>query len=246
MKLLIVDDEAHARSKLLRFLREMNDVELVGEAEDGVAALHAIVELRPDVVLLDIQMPGMSGLEVAAALPAGVHCVFVTAYDEFALRAFELNAVDYLLKPFTRERLQTTVTRLRERRAGAAAPSPRQGLVAALHSLQPVPQHWLVPQRGILRKVPLAEIHWVQSADNYIELHAPPTSYLDRTTLAAFLAHPAATGFVRIHRSYAVNSAHVQGVAPLDKGDAELILSGGRRLRLSRRFREHFLPELGS
>ncbi|MEO8671527.1 MAG: LytTR family DNA-binding domain-containing protein [Tahibacter sp.] len=242
MKLLIVDDEAHARSKLLRFLLKVDDVTIVGEAEDGIEALRAVAALRPDVVLLDIQMPGMGGLEVAAALPAGVHCVFVTAYDAYALRAFDLNAVDYLLKPYTRERLLATVARLRERCAGSNA-APRQSLVAALHSLQPVPRHWLVPHRGVLRKIPLSDVQWVQAADNYIELHAPPGNYLDRTTLAAFLAHPAAADFVRVHRSYAVNRAHVQGVATRDKGDAELTLSSGHTLRLSRRFREHFLPD---
>lgn len=241
MKLLIVDDEPPARAKLRRFLADMPGVELIGEAGDGACALAAVTAQPVDAVLLDIQMPGMTGLEVAAALPPAVLVAFTTAYDEFAVRAFELNAVDYLLKPFTRERLQACVTRLKERLSVPGRAQQRQGLLAALHSLQPMPGHWMVSHRGALHRVPLAEVETAEAADNYVELHTASASWLDRTTLGAFLAHPAASGFVRVHRSAAVNVMHIARVVPLAKGDAELTTVGGRTVRVSRRYRDALL-----
>jgi DNA-binding LytR/AlgR family response regulator len=246
MNLLLVDDEAPALAKLRRFLADEDGVRVVAEAADGDAAL-AFVQARPedvDAVLLDIQMPGRSGLEVAAALPAHVLVAFATAYDEYAVQAFELAAVDYLLKPFTRERLAACVTRLRERLAPPERAQQRQRLTTALHALQPLADHWLVAERGEMRRVPLDEIECVAAADNYIELHSAGATWLDRTTLAAFLAHPAARRFVRVHRSCAVQPAHVRALEPLGSGDAQLRLASGRTIRLSRRYRDEWLAAL--
>ena len=246
MNVLLVDDEAPALAKLRRFLADESDVHVVGEADDGAAAL-AFVDAQPDAVdavLLDIQMPGRSGLEIAAALPAHVLVAFTTAYDEYAVQAFDLNAVDYLLKPFTRERLAACVTRLRARLAPPERARERQRLTTALHALQPVADHWLVADRGEMRRVPLADVECVAAADNYIELHSATTTWLDRTTLAAFLAHPAARGFVRVHRSCAVQPSRVLALEPLGSGDAQLRLASGRCIRLSRRYRDEWLAAL--
>jgi two-component system LytT family response regulator len=235
MNVLLVDDEAPALAKLRRFLADDVRVRVVAEAADGIEAL-AWVAAQPDAVdavLLDIQMPGRSGLEVAAALPAHVLVAFTTAYDEFAVQAFELNAVDYLLKPFTRERLAACVALQRQR------------LTTVLHALQPVADHWLVADRGEMRRVALAEIECVSAADNYIELHSATGTWLDRTTLAAFLVHPAAaTRFVRVHRSCAVQPSQVQAIEPLGNGDAQLRLSSGRCIRLSRRYRHDLMASI--
>ena len=247
MNLLLVDDEAPALAKLRRFLADVADLRVVGEAADGAAAL-AFVQARPDAVdavLLDIQMPGRSGLEVAAALPPHVLVAFTTAYDEYAVQAFDLNAVDYLLKPYTRERLAACIARLRARLAPPERAQQRQRLATALHALQPVPDHWLVADRGVMRRVPLADIECVAAADNYIELHSGSATWLDRTTLAAFLAHPAAHRFVRVHRSCAVQPARVAALEPLGSGDAQLRLASGRCIRLSRRYRDEWLAALG-
>lgn len=238
MRLLVVDDEPPARAKLRRFLEGIDGVECVGEAADGATALAAAQQPGVDALLLDIQMPVMGGLEVAAALPPSVLVAFTTAYDAYAVRAFELNAVDYLLKPFTRERLAACLERLKQRLPPEARQQQRQGLLAALHSLQPVPGHWMVSHRGALHRVPLAEVEAVEAADNYVELHTATASWLDRTTLAAFLAHPGAGDFVRVHRSSAVNLMRLKRIAPLAKGDAELTTDSGRTLRVSRRFRD--------
>ena len=214
------------------------------EAGDATEALARIAEDSPDAALLDIQMPGISGLELALALPDGMACAFSTAFDQYAVRAFELNAVDYLLKPFTAERLTETVQRLQQRLAlPHQQPQHRGSLLTALQQMQPVPAHWLVPQRGGgLLRLPLATVERVAAADNYIELFAfsgtsPPACHLDRRTLADFLAHPAAQGFVRVHRSHAVNAAHILAIAPLPRGEAELTLSSGAKVRVSRGFR---------
>lgn len=242
MKLLIVDDEPPARAKLRRLLADLPAVTALIEAGDAAEALAKIAQDKPDAALLDIQMPGISGLELALALPEGMACAFSTAFDQYAVQAFDLNAVDYLLKPFTAERLAQTVQRLQQR---LAQPSPqhRGSLLSALQQLQPVPAHWLVPQRGGgLLRLPLATVERVAAADNYIELHvfsgsAPPLCHLDRRTLADFLAHPAAQGFVRVHRSHAVNAAHITAIAPLPRGEAELTLSSGAKVPVSRGFR---------
>jgi len=256
LKVLIVDDEAPARAKLRRLLlAHAPGVQVVGEAGDALEALRLAEAQQPDLALLDIQMPGMSGLELALALPPATHCAFCTAFEQHALRAFELNAVDYLLKPFSAERLDQTLARLRQRIQASINASnnsedridrerPRAALLSALQQLQPVSGHWLVPQRGGgLMKLALAQVEWVAAADNYIELHAPPAQHLDRHTLADFLAHAAVqqAGFVRVHRSHAVNPAHIHSIASLARGEAELTLSSGAKLRVSRGYREQLI-----
>jgi two-component system LytT family response regulator len=233
MNLLIVDDEAPARARLRRMLEGATDVS-VHEAGGAAEALSVIAAQHVDAALLDIHMPGVDGLALALELPAHVLCVFCTAYDAYALQAFELNAVDYLLKPVRPERLTEALARLRAR---MAMPPQRAGLVAALQQLQPVAQHWLVERRGALHKLALAQVQWVASADNYIELHAPPQCDLERRTLASFLAHPAAAGFVRVHRCHAVNAAHIVEIAPLANGEARVTLTCGQQLRVSRNYR---------
>jgi DNA-binding LytR/AlgR family response regulator len=155
-----------------------------------------------------------------------------------------LSAVDYLLKPFTRERLAACVTRLRARLAPPGRAQQRQRLTSALHALQPVADHWLVADGGEMRRVPLAEVECVSAADNYIELHSHGASWLDRTTLVAFLAHPAGRRFVRVHRSCAVQPSLVRALEPLGSGDAQLRLASGRTIRLSRRYRDEWLAAL--
>lgn len=242
MRLLIVDDEAPARARLRRMLAEIPAVQLVGEAADAEEAL-AQLQRHPEIqaLILDIQMPGQSGLDLALQLPAPLPVIFCTAFDQHAIQAFELHAVDYLLKPCSPERLATALERLQGRlqaEPGHQA-TARGGLLSALRQLQPAPGHWLVQRQGRLHKLPLADLQWVSAADNYIELHAPPHTYLERRTLSAFLEHAAVRGqFVRIHRSHAVNPAHIESLEPLPHGEALLTLRGGQTLRVSRNYRD--------
>lgn len=219
MHILIVDDEPAARARLRRLLAAGSDVSELTEAPDAPAALALVATLAapPDLALLDIEMPGGNGVQLAAALrEAGVRCVvFSTAHAEHALQAFELAALDYLLKPYTAERLAAALARVRERLAQPVAP----------------PGEWWVEGE----RVRLVDVQWISAADNYIELHLPPRSLLERATLAEALTRPGwAARFLRVHRSHAVNTAHVQRVQRLASGEALLTLSCGEMLRVSR------------
>lgn len=244
MKILLVDDEPQARAKLRRFLADMPEVEVAGEAGDGEEALSLLGATRADALLLDIQMPRLDGLALAARLPEGVRVAFTTAFDRHAVTAFELNAVDYLLKPITRERLAACVRKLARQLAPGERAQQRTGLLAALHGLQPIEGHWLVQHRGALHRVPLAEVECVEAEDNYVWLHTAGQSWLDRVPLAQFLAQPAGQGFVRVHRSAAVNLRRVARIEPLARGDARLHTESGRVVRVSRRFRDELVAGL--
>ncbi|RZL33874.1 MAG: response regulator transcription factor [Rubrivivax sp.] len=222
MRILIVDDEPAARARLRRLLAAEADVAELLEAPDAPAALALVQTLAapPDLALLDIEMPGGNGVQLAGALrEAGVRSiVFSTAHAEHALQAFELAALDYLLKPYTAERLAEALARVRARLAQPPAA---------------VGEWWVDGER--LR---LADVQWISAADNYIELHLPPRSLLERATLADALDRPGwAARFLRVHRSHAVNPAHVQRIERLGSGEALLTLSGGETLRVSRGYR---------
>jgi two-component system LytT family response regulator len=241
MRILIVDDEAPARDKLRRWLAEQDDVEIVGEAADGLAAAAAILKLSPGVVFLDIQMPGLSGLEVAAQLEpeAAPLVVFVTAFDEHAIKAFELDAVDYLLKPYDKDRLRKCLDRLRGRTAGAANPAVRVARAQTASS-----ERLLVPRGEGLQLIEAAAIHWLEADDNYVHIHTAREKFMVRRTLADLLAQLGERRFVRIHKSVAVNLAEIEKLSPLFKGDHEITLRGGTVLRLSRRYKEEFFHRL--
>ncbi|MBJ7312666.1 LytR/AlgR family response regulator transcription factor [Rugamonas sp. CCM 8940] len=237
MRLLIVDDERPARDKLRRMLALHPDVELVGEARDAVEALELIARLAPDAVLLDIQMPEVSGLELAASLPAPAPLlVFVTAYDQYAIPAFDANAVDYLLKPYDQERLGRALQRLRQRLALTPAPTEVALAGQALRQL-------LVSERGATRVVPVDDIDWLESADNYVVLHTAAGQPLLRQTLAG-LVERLGERFVRCHRRAAVRLDRIASVHPLDKGDAELLLRDGARVPCSRQYRADIMARL--
>ncbi len=244
IRMLIVDDEAPARDKLRRWLAEEADVEIVGESPDGLAAAASIAALAPDVVFLDIQMPGLSGLEVAAQLePDGApRIVFVTAHDEHAIAAFDLNAVDYLLKPFDRDRLRKTLDRLRRQVAARGAHDPA---VATARAHLGSSERLLVPQGNALQLIETASIHWLEADDNYVHVHTAQARYLVRRTLSDLLAQ-LGERFARIHKSAAVNLLEVKTLSPLFKGDHEVLLRSGKLLRLSRRFKEELFARMGS
>lgn len=253
MRVLIADDEAPARDKLRRWLTEQPDIELVAEAADGLTAARQIAELTPDVVFLDIRMPGLSGLEVAAQLePASAPLVvFVTAYDEHAIKAFDLDAADYLLKPYDRDRLAKTLDRLRSRRAhppaGAGTPSDDVRTAAAVRTaraqLGPC-DRLLVPQGENLQLIDVAAIHWLEADDNYVHVHTADRKYLLRRTLTDLIDQLGDTRFARIHKSAAVHLAQIDTLSPLFKGDHEIRLRNGAVLRLSRRFKDEFFARL--
>ncbi len=225
MRALIVDDEKPARERLRRLLAAFDDLQVVGEAHDGESALVQVASLAPDALFLDVQMPGASGLDVAASLPEPAPAVvFVTAFDHYAVQAFDAAALDYLLKPVAPDRLARAVQRLRERGTllrSAARPAPAQLLIA---------------DRGRTHVVAVADIEWLEAADNYVVVHAAERAPLLRRTLAGLLADLGA-GFVRTHRSAAVALAQVQQLQARSKGDSAILLRGGAVVPCSRQYR---------
>jgi two-component system LytT family response regulator len=236
MRILIVDDERPARDKLRRLLAQEAGIADIAEAADGIEALALVERWTPDALFLDIAMPELSGIELAASLPEPAPAiVFVTAYDQYAIRAFDAGAIDYLLKPFDAARLARAVQRLRERSSVQAA--------------QPLPDlplaQLLVSERGTMRVVPVAEIGWIESADNYVMLHTASDSPLLRQTLGG-LVERLGPDFVRCHRRAAVRLAWIERVVPLDKGDCELVLRSGARVPCSRQHRSAVMEGLGT
>jgi two-component system LytT family response regulator len=231
MRVLIVDDEAPARARLRRLLAALPQVEVAGEASDGAMALQMAAQLNPDALFLDVQMPEVGGLDVAASLPdPRPVVVFVTAYDQYALQAFEADAIDYLLKPVEPERLARAVAKLQAREA-----LPRAAAA--------VPAQLLIADRGRTHVVPCRDIDWLEAADNYVTVHAGGRALLMRRTLAGLLAD-LGEAFVRTHRSAAVALAQVAEVLPRDKGDATLRLRGGAEVPCSRQYRAEVMSRL--
>jgi two-component system LytT family response regulator len=244
IRVLIADDEAPARGKLERWVAEQPDMQLAGYAEDGLAAAERIERLHPDVAFLDVQMPGLSGLEVAAQLEesSAPLIVFVTAFDEHAVKAFELNAVDYLLKPYDKERLLRALQRVRER---LGAGEPRTAAVAIARAQTASSERLLVPDGERLQLIDSTSIEWLEADDNYVHVHTAARRYLLRRTLQDLLTQLGGERFVRIHKSAAVNLSAIAALTPLFKGDYEVELRNGHALRLSRRYRDALFARMG-
>jgi two-component system LytT family response regulator len=238
LRVLIADDEAPARRQLHRVLQALPGVEWVGEAGDGLEALRLAAALQPDVLLLDIAMPLMGGLDVAANLAAPAPLVvFVTAYDEHAVRAFELAAVDYLLKPWDAERLLHALERARARlRRGERPPAtpPRIGPL----------QRLVVPAGDALHVVALDDVRVITAQDNYVMLGTGERDWLLREPLGTLVERLQNPEIVRVHRSHAVNLRHVLAYARHPGGDGDITLAGERHVPCSRTYRELFLRRL--
>jgi len=249
LRTLIVDDERLARQKLRTLLQRHGDVELVGESADGDAALADIAKHHPDVVFLDVRMPGKNGFDVVKALPGGAapHVVFVTAYGDHAVEAFEVEAVDYLLKPFDRQRLDRAVARLRGRIGEPGKALARLGdLVMRLEGSLPPPaagasapplERVAVKKDGRTLLVPTTDIDWIEAVDKYVRLHAKGARYLHREALSALERQLDPNCFLRIHRGTIVNIQRVREIHPGVGDEPNVVLADGTRLPLSRRYR---------
>lgn len=241
LRALIVDDEAIARRRIRRLLAREPDVTVAGECADGTAAVEAIGRERPDLVFLDVQMPERNGFEVLAGIDPRVlpAIVFVTAFDRYALRAFDVHAIDYLLKPFTPERFRTALYRARARIAGRAVDVGLASLAAALRDR---PRYLArLPVRatgGRIRLVDLMTVDWIEAAGNYVRLHAGSHEYVIRDTLAGLERHLDPDRFARIHRSAIVQIDRIAELHPTSHGDMDVVLKNGTVLTLSRTWRE--------
>jgi two-component system LytT family response regulator len=231
LRVVIVDDEEPARLALRAALSSVPDVTIVGECAHGFDAVKTVAEVKPDVVLLDVQMPKLDGFEVLELIGPAVPVVFVTAYDEFALKAFEVHAVDYLLKPVAPERLLTALNRVRER----VGPAPG---IAALRAAARRPGEFL--ERVVIRDgahvhvVPVDKIDYVEAQDDYVAFKTGGKLLLKEQTMADVEASLDARRFVRIHRSYVLNVERLSRVELYAKDSRVAILSDGTKLPVSR------------
>ena len=251
LRALIVDDEEPALDALRSLLDREADVTVVDECRNGADAVASVRRHAPDVIFLDIEMPGLNGFQVLEKLdPKHIPVVvFVTAYSEYAVDAFRVQALDYLLKPFDEQRLKETLSRVQERLT-AGKPSPEEWL-RTLGELgaQCRPVERLAVRDGDETVVVMAEqIRWIESEENYVRLHAGPRSYLARSTLRSLEERLDPNHFIRIHRTTIVNVDAVRKLRPLGHGDLLVILTDGTELTMSRRYRdnlERVLARLG-
>ena len=250
IRTLIVDDEQLARERLRQLLQQDPEVDIIGECADGQAAVAAIHAQSPDLIFLDIQMPELDGfgvLEAVRADPPPV-IVFVTAHDRFALRAFEVHAVDYLLKPFDRARFQTALKRAIGQVRNREDNKLKERQSALLADLKPPTakplERLAVKSSGRVVFVKVDEIDYVEAAHNYVELHVEKQSHLLRETLNSFEARLSEDKFVRISRSVIVNIERIKELEPLFYGEYRVTLKNGTKLTLSRRYRDK-LQQLG-
>jgi two-component system LytT family response regulator len=240
MRVLVVDDEPTARRRIVRLLSEMPGVAIVGECGSSRDALQAIRAQAPDMIFLDIAMPGLDGLSLAKRLAGydGPLVVFVTAYDEHALEAFRIHATDYVLKPLDRGRLRDAleharliVRRVRTERSGVSVVTPENG------SYMPSAMRLAVRDGYRTQVLPLADVLWVESFGNYARVYTTVSRYTHRATMASLAEQLGPLGFARIHRTAIVNSARVVRLQPRRNGQYEVLLDTGLRLRVSRTYR---------
>ncbi len=250
MQVLVVDDEAPARQRLRDLLRRDPDVGVVQEATDGRDAVALIRRTVPDLVLLDVQMPELDGLGVvdAVGVEAMPLTVFVTAHDQHAIRAFETNAIDYLLKPFGDERFEAMLSRVRARLADRTARVFHDRLARLLAPAADT-SSWIdrivVKMGGATRLLAARDIDWIEAAGVYVTLHAGNRAILHRMALSDLEARLDPRVFIRIHRSSLVNLEKVSHLEPLSHGEFEVVMRSGARVRLSRTYRAHLESRLG-
>jgi two-component system LytT family response regulator len=251
MDVLLIDDEPLARKRLRQFLRECHDCTVVGECGDGREAVNRIKELQPDLIFLDVQMPEVSGLDVLASLEPEERplVIFVTAHDEYAVRAFEVHAVDYLLKPFDRDRFQSAFQRARALLDNRSALAERDKLNNLLSETGKVngssePTGALLHDRILVKTgtrvlfLNPCDIEWVEAAGNYVKLHVGHDEYIVRESITRLESMLAARQFARVHRSTIVNLNRVRELRPWFSGEMIIVMQNGTELKLSRTYRK--------
>lgn len=251
MRALIVDDEPLARERVRTLLvRHAPHVDVIGECGDGATAVAAIESEQPDVVFLDVQMPGMTGFEVVSAVgPENMPLVvFVTAYDDFALRAFEAHALDYLVKPFAPERLLAAVERVQTQLLGRTRGALESNLRALIRTAQPAEHldRFMVKRGQSFVFVRASEVRWIEAADNYARLHTASGSALLRATLTALEGRLDPRRFVRVHRGAIVNIDFLASMETWGQGEYLLRLTSGEQITSSRTYRARIRQALGA
>ena len=240
LRVVVIDDESLPRQRVCDLVHAHDALELVGAASDGAQALDVIVEQRPELVFLDIQMPELDGFQVIAALDDDMlpAIVFVTAYDQYAIRAFEVDAVDYLLKPITAERFDAAVRRALSRTRDHASLDQIRALATRMLEGRAFPTRFVARRGGKHYFVRVSDIDWLESDGNYVRLHAGEASHLIRETMKGVEARLDPSHFIRIHRSTMVAVDRIRSIEGGDHGDYLINTASGKRLICSRSYSE--------
>ena len=243
LRILVVDDEDLARQRLRALLSRRSDVEVIGECSTGLEAVQAIRSEKPDIVLLDVQMPELDGFDVISEIGAQnmPTVIFATAFDDYAIDAFDIGAVDYLLKPVDEDRFNRTLDRaakrLRESSEGSTA-SQMSALLRKIASLSTSGGRFAVKVHGKVLFLDPAEIYWIQARDDVARVHLADSAYDVREPLSHLEARLPGNSFLRVHRSVIVNTSHIRAAEPFDQGDQMLILRNGKRITTGRSYRK--------
>jgi two-component system LytT family response regulator len=245
-----VDDETLARGRIRDILQTHPEIEIIGECSNGAEAIEAIENLSPDLVFLDVEMPGIDGFGVIEALDASrlPAIVFVTAYDQYAVRAFEVYAVDYLLKPFDQERFEKALERATSQILSSDSSSISRRILDALEEIKSKPQHLerlVIKMNGHVFFIKTTEIDWLEAEGNYVRLHCGKESYLLRDTISALEKQLDPKLFVRVHRSAIVNIDRIKELQPWFHGEYRILLREGVELTLSRNYKDKLHGVLG-
>ncbi len=237
-KIIIVEDERPARDLVRTYLEEFSELEILGEYDNGFDGLKAINELKPDAIFLDVQMPKLTGFELLEVLEHQPEVIFTTAYDQFAIRAFERNAVDYLLKPFSKERFREAISKLKLR-----LESKQEG-VKQESGIEKIRQHFaesderlhrvVIKKSGKIHVISTGDINFLEAQDDYVMIYTDEGKYLKQQTMKYFEQHLDPQQFVRVHRSYIANITCIERIEPYEKSNFVLILKDGNKVPVSR------------
>jgi two-component system LytT family response regulator len=240
IRVVLADDEVLARQKLLQLLREEQEIEIVGECATAAETIQLVDSARPDLLFLDIRMPGMDGFDVIGALTAikgftMPYIVFTTAYDQYAVRAFEIHAIDYLLKPFTSERLQSAIRRVREHASTGRLEPDKEGV--RIDQVGSYAARIVFKSRGRILFLPISDIQWIAAEENYVRICTGSESHLLRETMASLEKRLDPQMFLRVHRSSIVNLQYVKEVRTENDGESSVMLLSGQKVAMSRTYR---------
>jgi two-component system LytT family response regulator len=245
IRIVIIDDEAPAREIIKHYLKEVDSVEIIAECADGFSALKSISAMKPDLVFLDIQMPRLTGIELVEVLTEKPEIIFTTAYDQFALRAFELNAVDYLMKPFPKRRFLDAVEKAIDKiRSGKGNKEPASQLLTKKPESSASVNRVVVRKGNAINLIPVEHIKYVEAQDDYVMIYHSEGKALKQQTMKFYEENLSKNDFLRIHRSYIVKVEEIKRIEPYGKDNHIAILHSGDKLPVSRAGYKHLKEEL--
>ncbi|HNQ68982.1 MAG TPA: LytTR family transcriptional regulator DNA-binding domain-containing protein [Bacteroidales bacterium] len=234
MKALIIDDEPLAVQIIKEFVATFNEIEIIGEYNNGFDAIKAINEIKPDLIFLDIQMPKLTGFEMLELIENPPFIIFTTAYEEFALKAFEKNAVDYLLKPFSKARFDQAILKVLKQNEDKKSSVNYLPLIENIQSSKEVLDRVVVKESGKIFIIPVSEIYFIEAADDYVVINTSGKEYVKNSTMKYYADKLPADVFVRIHRSSIININFIKEIQPYNKETHSVIMKNGKSLKTSR------------